>query len=111
MAHGMQTANHEGAIVHEHKLGQFFWVWGALLAITAVEVYLGYQNLQPMKMLLILLGLSVIKAALIILYFMHLKFEVRRMRYVLVTVLVVCLGLMFVFFADALRIIHLGVRS
>jgi len=111
MAHGMQTANHEGAIVHEHKLGQFFWVWGALLAITAVEVYLGYQNLQHMKMLLILLGLSVIKAALIILYFMHLKFEVRRMRYVLVTVLVVCLGLMFVFFADALRIIHLGVRS
>lgn len=110
MAHGMQVVNHEGAIVHEHKTGQFFWVWGALLGLTAIEVYLGYQNLQPLKMLFMLLGLSIIKSALIILYFMHMKFEVRRMRYVLMTALLVCLCLMFIFFADAVRIIDLGVR-
>jgi len=111
MPDGMQTANHEGVIVHEHKIGQFFWVWGALLGLTAVEVYLGYQNLQPLKMLFMLLGLSIIKSALIILYFMHMKFEVRRMRYVLMTALIVCLCLMSVFFADAARIISLGVRQ
>jgi cytochrome c oxidase subunit 4 len=108
---GMQTANYEGVIVHEHKTGQFIWVWGALLVLTAIEVYLGYQNLQPMKMLFILLGLSIVKSALIILYFMHMKFEVRRMRYVLMTALIVCLCLMSVFFADAARIINLGIRQ
>ena len=110
MAHDMETANHEGAVVHEHKIGQFFWVWGALLGLTGIEIYLGYQNMQPMKMLFILIGLSIIKSALIILYFMHMKFEVRSMRYVLMTSLVVCLCLMSVFFADAARIIDLGVR-
>ena len=111
MPDGMQTLNHEGVIVHEHKIGQFIAVWGALLGLTAIEVYLGYQNLQPLKMLFILLGLSIIKAALIILYFMHMKFEIRRMRYVLMTALVVCLCLMTVFFADAVRIIDLGIRQ
>ncbi len=111
MAHGMQTATPEGVIVHEHKTTQFFWVWGGLLGLTAIEVYLGYQNMQPLKMLFILLGLSIVKSALIILYFMHLKFEVRRMRYVLMTALVVCLCLMFTFFADAVRIIDLGIRK
>ena len=110
MPDGMQTANHEGAIVHEHKIGQFIWVWGALLVLTAIEVYLGYQNMQPLKMLFILMGLSIIKSALIILYFMHMKFEIRSMRYVLMTALIVCLCLMSVFFADAARIIDLGVR-
>ena len=104
MAHGSQT-------VEAHPTtGQFFWVWGGLLILTAIEVYLGYQNMQPMKMLFILIGLSIIKSALIILYFMHMKFEMKRMRYVLMTALVVCLCLMSVFFADAARIIHLGVR-
>jgi len=104
MAHGSQ-------IIEAHpRTGQFFWVWGGLLILTAIEVYLGYQNMQPLKMLFILLGLSIIKSALIILYFMHMKFEMKRMRYVLMTALVVCLCLMFTFFADAARIIHLGVR-
>jgi cytochrome c oxidase subunit IV len=110
MPDGMQIADHEGAIAHEHKIGQFIWVWGGLLILTAIEVYLGYQNMQPLKMLFILLGLSIIKSALIILYFMHMKFEIRSMRYVLMTALIVCLCLMSVFFADAARIISLGVR-
>jgi len=104
----MQAGNHEGAVA---RTGQFFWVWGGLLILTAIEVYLGYQNMQPLKMLFILLGLSIIKSALIILYFMHMKFEVRRMRYVLMTALVVCLCLMTIFFADAMRIIDLGIRQ
>lgn len=93
---------------HSHK--QFFVVWGALLVLTGIEVYLGYQNMQAVKMLTILLVLSVFKAALIILYFMHLKFEIARMRWVLMTALVICLGLMTMFFADAARILSLGVH-
>src|SRR5437762_13868663 len=38
-------------------------------------------NMEPLKMLTILMGLSLIKAALIIGFFMHLKYEVSRMKW------------------------------
>jgi cytochrome c oxidase subunit 4 len=93
-----------------HGKGQFLWVWVALLIMTAIEVYLTYQNLQPIRMLTILMGLSLIKAGLIIGYFMHMKFEVSRMKWLTMASLVVCLALMMIFFPDALRIISLGAK-
>jgi cytochrome c oxidase subunit IV len=93
---------------HSHK--PFYIVWVVLLVITGIEVLLAYEQLAPLKMLSILLGLSIIKAALIILWFMHMKYEIMRMRRVMMVSLVVCLALMCVFFADAFRIIDLGVR-
>jgi cytochrome c oxidase subunit 4 len=93
-----------------HGKAQFFWVWGILLVITAIEVYLGYQNMEAVRMLTILMGLSIVKAALIIGYFMHMKFEISRMKWITMSSLVFCLAMMRVFFPDAFRIIHLGVR-
>jgi caa(3)-type oxidase subunit IV len=100
------------ALQHRHhKKTQFFWVWGALLVMTAIEVYLTYQNMEPKRMLTILMGLSLIKAALIIGFFMHLKFEVSRMKWLTMCAVVGCLILMTVFFfPDAFRILSLGVR-
>src|SRR6266851_2914102 len=86
-----------------HGKSQFFWVWAALLAMTAVEVYLTYQNLQPVRMLTILMGLSLVKAALIIGFFMHMKYELSRMKWLTMCVLVACLALMMIFFPDAER--------
>ncbi len=93
---------------HSHK--PFYIVWVVLLVITGIEVLLAYEQLAPLKMLSILLGLSIVKAALIILWFMHMKYEIMRMRRVMMVSLCVCLVLMCVFFADAFRIIDLGVR-
>src|SRR5262245_17434921 len=94
-----------------HGKAQFFWVWGALLVMTAIEVYLAYENLQPLRMLAILMGLSIVKAALIIGFFMHLKYEVSRMKWLTMGSLVMCLILMTVFFfPDAFRILYLGVK-
>jgi cytochrome c oxidase subunit IV len=94
-----------------HKKAQFFWVWGALLVMTAIEVYLTYQNLEPVKMLTILMGLSLIKAALIIGFFMHLRYEISRMKWITMCSVVACLILMTIFFfPDAERIITLGVK-
>jgi caa(3)-type oxidase subunit IV len=93
-----------------HSIGTFFWVWGALLVLTAVEVYLGYQNMEPKRMLTILLGLSFVKATLIIGYFMHMKYEVSRMKWLTMTSLVFCLAMMMVFFPDAFRILSLGAK-
>ena len=94
-----------------HKKGQFFWVWGVLLVLTAVEVYLTYQNMQLAKMLTILLGLSFIKAALIIGFFMHLRYEISLMKWLTMCSVVGCLILMTIFFfPDAFRIVSLGAK-
>jgi cytochrome c oxidase subunit 4 len=94
-----------------HKKAQFFWVWGALLVMTAIEVYLTYQNMPPVKMLTILMGLSLIKAALIIGFFMHLRYEISRMKWLTMCSVIGCLILMTIFFfPDAHRIITLGVK-
>jgi cytochrome c oxidase subunit IV len=93
-----------------HGKGQFLWVWVALLMMTAIEVYLTYQNMPPVRMLTILMGLSLIKAALIIGFFMHMKYEMSRMKWLTMCSLVACLALMMIFFPDALRIISLGAR-
>jgi caa(3)-type oxidase subunit IV len=94
-----------------HKKAQFFWVWGALLVMTAIEVNLTYQNLQPIRMLTILMGLSLIKAALIIGFFMHLRYEISRMKWLTMCSVVACLILMTIFFfPDAHRIVTLGVK-
>src|SRR5207245_10650777 len=93
-----------------HGKAHFFWVWGALLVMTGFELYLGCQNMEPVRMLRILMGLSLLKAGLIIAYFMHMKFELSRMKWLTMSSLLVCLSLMCIFFPDAYRIIHLGVK-
>jgi caa(3)-type oxidase subunit IV len=93
-----------------HGKAQFFWVWSALLVMTGIEVYLTYQNLPPVRMLSMLMGLSLIKAALIIGYFMHMKYEISRMKWLTMASLVACLALMLIFFPDAFRILSLGAK-
>ena len=97
---------------HDDSKGQYFWVWGALLVLTAIEVVLAYRQVfQPVRMLEILLMLSVVKSALIIGYFMHLKFETALMRWLLVVSVTACFVIMyFFFFPDAGRILNLGVK-
>src|SRR6201987_4798643 len=82
-----------------HGKGQFLWVWVALLMMTAIEVYLTYQNMPPVRMLTILMGLSLIKAALIIGFFMHMKYEMSRMKWLTMCSLVAFLGMIMIFFS------------
>jgi len=81
----------------------FSKVWIALLAMTAVEVWLCYIQLATAPMLTLLVGLSIVKAALIIAYFMHLKFERLSLFLTLFPMLIVCILLMLFFLGDATR--------
>jgi cytochrome c oxidase subunit 4 len=86
----------------------FVWVWIFLVLLTAIEVYLGYIELQPKLMLTILMGLSIIKAGLIMSWFMHLKYEKRSLTWMLIPATVFCIGMMMlVFFWDSLRLAQL----
>jgi cytochrome c oxidase subunit IV len=91
---------------HEHfagsnKLFTSIWIW--LVVLTVVEIILAYRPMAIHIMLTILLGLSIIKAALIVAYFMHLKFERLSLILSIVPMLVVCICLLFVFFPDSFR--------
>lgn len=82
-------------------------VWIALLVLTGIEVLLAYVHLDITLMLIILMGLSIIKAVLIIAYFMHMKFEKMSFILTIVPILVVLLCLFVVFFPDGMRVKNL----
>jgi cytochrome c oxidase subunit IV len=83
----------------------FIWIWVYLVALTGVEVYMGYIDLPARIMLTILMGVSVIKAGLIMSWFMHLKYEKRSLTLWLIPACVFCIGMMLlVFFWDSLRL-------
>lgn len=91
---------------HEHFAGSnklFISVWFWLLLLTGIEVFLGYIQIPIHLMLTILIGLSIIKAALIVAYFMHLRFERLSLVLTLVPMLVICICLLMVFFPDSFR--------
>jgi len=97
---------HEIAHAEEADHGtikSFATVWILLLIFTGIEVFLAYEQVTPVLMLVILIGLSVIKAALIIAYFMHLKFERFSLFLTLFPMLIFCILMMLVFMPDSMR--------
>ncbi len=94
------------ADVHEHFAGTnrlFISVWGWLLLLTGFEVFLGYEHLPVIYMLVILMGVSIVKAALIVAYFMHLRFERLNLILTIMPALVIAICLLLVFFPDSFR--------
>lgn len=94
-------AHAEEHFAGSNKLFISIWVW--LVALTLVEIFLAYKPMSIHIMLLVLLGLSIIKAALIVAYFMHLKFERLSLILTIVPMLIVCIMLLLVFFPDSFR--------
>jgi cytochrome c oxidase subunit 4 len=84
-----------------------FSVWFGLLGLTVFEVILAYRQLPLETMLSILMVLSVVKAALIIAYFMHLRYERASLFVTLIPALVFVLVMMTVIFADSSRLAHM----
>jgi cytochrome c oxidase subunit 4 len=100
-AHAVEA--HAGASV-----GTNVAVWIGLVAITFLEVFLAYEQLNPTLMLTILVCLSVVKAAMIMAYFMHLKFEKFSLVLLLIPATIFCLMMMFIFFfPEAFRLLQM----
>jgi cytochrome c oxidase subunit IV len=71
-------------------------------------VFLAYKDLEPRLMLTILVVLSVVKAAMIMAYFMHLKFEKLSLVLLLIPATIFCLCMMFIFFyPEAFRLLQM----
>jgi cytochrome c oxidase subunit 4 len=78
-------------------------IWIVLLVLTGIEVFLAYIQLPVLMMLVSFLGLSIVKAAMIIAYFMHLKFERFSLFLTLFPMLILCILLMFISMPDSQR--------
>ena len=85
----------------------FSKVWIVLLVLTGVEVFLAYEQLPTLIMLVSFMGLSIIKAAMIIAYFMHLKFERFSLFLTLFPMLIFCILLMFISMPDSQRLLNM----
>jgi len=85
----------------------FVTVWIGLVVLTFLEVWLAYIHLNLTLMLVLLIGLSAVKAAMIMSYFMHLRYERLTLSLWLVPALVMCICLMAIFFPDAARALNL----
>jgi len=74
------------------------WYWlGGLTVLEVVAVYLGLPKLALAS---ILVALAFSKAALVALYFMHLKFERRTLALVALTPVLLCILLIFMLMPD-----------
>ncbi len=66
----------------EHKHPNYVAVWVGLAVLTMVELAVVYLGLPRRAMIISLVVLALWKALLVALYFMHLRFEPRRLLYV-----------------------------
>ena len=98
----------EASHAHEEGSKLYIMIWLGLLALTAVEVVLAYvQVFSTEGMLAVLMFLSLIKAAMIVAYFMHLRFEKTTLVWSLIPAVTVVIMLLFIFFPDAVRALEL----
>lgn len=65
----------------EHGKAQpkYFLIWGVLFVLTMAELGVAFINFPKVWIIITLLFLAVWKALLVALYYMHLRFEPRRM--------------------------------
>ncbi|MBI1357879.1 MAG: hypothetical protein GC160_26375 [Acidobacteria bacterium] len=66
-------------------------VWLGLLGLTLIEVLLAYIHVGPLLMLSALMTFSVVKAVMIMAYFMHLKYDKPALTWMLAPALVACI--------------------
>lgn len=64
------------------KHPNYLLIWGALFLLTVVEVALVYLRFERHVLVAALLFLAAWKALLVALYFMHLRFEPKRLALV-----------------------------
>ncbi|MBP7147817.1 MAG: cytochrome C oxidase subunit IV family protein [Acidobacteria bacterium] len=70
------AAVHDPAVPHVHIVPArvLLAVWGALMLLTFVTVAVTWVNLGPLN-LWVALGIATVKASLVALYFMHLRYD------------------------------------
>lgn len=72
------AATDAGATAHPKP--NYIGVWAGLFILTMVEVGVAFVGLSKLMTILVLVALAVWKALLVALYYMHLRYEPKRLR-------------------------------
>lgn len=84
------------AHVEPNYIGVFWW----LLALTILEIAVIYVPIAKMAIVILLVAMAISKAALVALYFMHLKFERLTLGVIALTPFVLCVFLILMLMPD-----------
>ena len=81
---------------HPKYMNIFWW----LLALTIIEVAVAIPEYSIVLKAILLIGLACSKAALVAIYFMHLKFERRTLTIIVLTPFIICVFLVIMLMPD-----------
>ena len=83
-----------------HKEPNYIAVFWWLAALTILELGVIYMPVHRLAILILLVVLAITKAALVALYFMHLRFEPRTLGLVALSPFVLCVFLILMLMPD-----------
>jgi cytochrome c oxidase subunit 4 len=85
----------------EHHRGpRYGSIWWWLLGLTIIEVLVATQVEAQLPKVILLVGIALTKAALVALYFMHLRFERTTLMVIAFTPMLICAFLVFMLMPD-----------
>jgi cytochrome c oxidase subunit IV len=76
MDNRIMTGGHIEHVEHHLPKSLYFVIFGALMVLTALTVGLAFVNLGQMNVV-VALAVAVVKATLVVLFFMHVKYSSR----------------------------------
>jgi len=70
--------------IHVSPVRNYVAIFLSLMVLTSITVWVAFQDLGPLNTL-VALGIAVIKASLVVLYFMHARYSTRLTKLVIVS--------------------------
>ena len=71
---------------------RYMWIWAALLVLTAITVTTAGLNVGRVG-IIVVLAIAAVKSTLVLLYFMHLRWEKRLLLKILVPIAIAALAI------------------
>jgi cytochrome c oxidase subunit IV len=86
-------------------LTTYIVVYVVILALSAAQIAIAYENIDGSQMLLRMLSVAIIQAGLAITFFMHMKSEKRSLALFLLPATIFVLAMMNMFWSDSFRLL------
>jgi cytochrome c oxidase subunit 4 len=89
-----------------HKHPNYMTIFWWLAVLTVIELAVIFMPLAKVTIGVLLVGLALSKAALVAMYFMHLRFETRTLGLIAITPLAIATLLVFLLLPDGFAVNH-----
>ena len=89
-----------------HKEPNYMMIFWILLVFTVLEVGATKLPIPHLVIAVLLIGMALTKAALVAMYFMHLKFEKKSLTLIAFTPLILCIFLALMLLPDSTGGVH-----